>query len=138
MWSIGEVAAKLGLAVSALRYWDERGLVRPVGRRAGKRVYGEPELHRLAVAKLLQDTGLLSLDEISALLHGPGRGEDWRAAVRGRLDTVREQQAVLDRAADFLEHFLDCPREDPVASCPELRALTEKGHRRRGAGGLSR
>jgi MerR family transcriptional regulator, copper efflux regulator len=72
MLSIGETAAKLGVAVSTVRYWHERGLVAPVARRSGRRVYGEDELHRLAVAKILQDTGLLSLDEISAVVRGPG------------------------------------------------------------------
>ncbi|WP_091297595.1 MerR family transcriptional regulator [Amycolatopsis xylanica] len=125
MWPIGEVAARLGLAVSALRYWDERGLVRPTLRRSGKRFYGEEELHRLAVAKMLQDTGLLSLDEIATVVHGPARGDDWRDVLRARLALVRDQQAKLARAEAFLEHFLTCPRRDPVADCPHLRVGDE-------------
>ena len=67
MWSIGETAAKLGVAVSAPSYWDERGLVCPATRRSGKRLYGEAELHRLTIVKMLQDTGLLSLDDIALI-----------------------------------------------------------------------
>ncbi|GAB3578178.1 hypothetical protein GCM10027445_44990 [Amycolatopsis endophytica] len=121
MWSIGDAAAKLGIAVSALRYWDERGVVRPAARRSGRRVYSEDELHRLAVAKLLRDTGLLSLSEITTIVQG---GDDWRAAVRSRLTAIEAQQAVLARASEFLHHFLTCPREDPVGTCPKLREGT--------------
>ncbi|MGH3694213.1 MAG: MerR family transcriptional regulator [Pseudonocardiaceae bacterium] len=46
--SIGQAADRLGLNPSALRYYDERGLVTPAARRAGRRVYGLEELRRLA------------------------------------------------------------------------------------------
>lgn len=125
MLSIGETAAKLGVAVSTVRYWHERGLVEPAARRSGRRVYGEAELHRLAVAKMLQDTGLLSLDEISAVVGGPGEGGDWRAAVHARIDAIHAQQARLARAEEFLTHLLNCPSDDPVARCPHLRHETD-------------
>lgn len=124
MWSIGEAAAKLGVAVSALRYWDERGVVAPAERRSGRRLYGEDELHRLAVAKMLQDTGLLSLDEISVVVRGPHDGGDWRAAVHARLAEIRAQQERLATAEAFLTHFLRCPSDDPVTRCPHLRRDT--------------
>nr|WP_052478584.1 MerR family transcriptional regulator [Kibdelosporangium sp. MJ126-NF4]CEL19265.1 Transcriptional regulator, MerR family [Kibdelosporangium sp. MJ126-NF4]CTQ94936.1 Transcriptional regulator, MerR family [Kibdelosporangium sp. MJ126-NF4] len=120
MWSIGETARKLGVAVSTLRYWDERGLVAPAARKSGHRFYGDDELRRLAVAKLLQDTGLLSIDEISAVVRGNLSGGDWRAAVESRLAAVHEQQQRLARAEAFLVHFLKCPNEEPVTECPYL------------------
>jgi MerR family transcriptional regulator, copper efflux regulator len=134
MWSIGETAARLGVAVSTLRYWHERGLVTPAARKSGRRVYGEDELHRLAVAKMLQDTGLLSLDEISTVVSGPSGGVDWRSAVHARLAVVREQQERLARAEEFLTHLLRCPSDDPVARCPHLRRDTQDmlGHGARG------
>ncbi|WP_326567019.1 MerR family transcriptional regulator [Amycolatopsis rhabdoformis] len=125
MLSIGETAAKLGVAVSALRYWDERGLVRPATRRSGKRLYGEAELHRLAIVKMLQDTGLLSLDDIALILHGPEVG-DWRAAIRVRIEEIVEQRRKLAVAETFLGHFARCPRDHPVETCPSLRAYTDR------------
>ncbi|MET7990114.1 MerR family transcriptional regulator [Amycolatopsis sp. NPDC005232] len=94
MWSIGETAAKLGVAVSALRCCDERGLVRPATRRSGKCLYGEAELHRLTIVKMLQDTGLLSLDDIALIIGGPEAG-DWRAAIRVRIEEIVEQRRKL-------------------------------------------
>jgi MerR family transcriptional regulator, copper efflux regulator len=129
MLSIGETAAQLGVAVSTLRYWDERGLVTPAARRHGRRVYDEDEVHRLWVAKLLQDTGLLSLDEITTVVHGPQNGADWRAAVHARVATIHEQRERLARAEEFLTHFLRCPSDDPVAHCPHLRTSTASPER---------
>lgn len=125
MLSIGEAAAKLGVAVSTVRYWDERGLVAPTARSSGRRVYGDDELHRLAFAKMLQGIGLLSLDEISTVLCGPAAGTDWRAAVHARLDEIHAQQDRLARAEEFLTHALICPSDDPVADCPDLRRRTD-------------
>jgi DNA-binding transcriptional MerR regulator len=48
----------LGLNPSALRYYDECGLVSPAARRSGHRVYGPEELRRLAFIKIAQRLGL--------------------------------------------------------------------------------
>lgn len=55
---IGQAAERLGLNPSALRYYDERGLVRAPTRRAGRRMYGRDELRRLAFIKIAQQLGL--------------------------------------------------------------------------------
>ena len=125
MLSIGEAASTVGVAVSALRYWDERGIVRPAERKGGKRFYGPDELHRLAAAKMLQDTGLCTLEEIAAVLRGPEHG-DWRAVVRDRIAELVEQQRKLAIAETFLNHFLRCPRDHPIETCPSLRDYTDR------------
>ena len=58
--AIGEAAARLGLRTSALRYYEERGLLRPATRRKGKRFYGQNELRRLAFIQLLSRVGVAS------------------------------------------------------------------------------
>ncbi|QWF80895.1 MerR family transcriptional regulator [Amycolatopsis sp. CA-230715] len=128
MWQIGEAAAKVGVAVSALRYWDERGLVPPAERKAGVRWYGDEEMHRLAAVKLLQDTGMMSLDEIAVIVDGRSRG-DWRAAMKSRLEEVRAQQERLAAAQGFLEHFLRCPSDEPIVQCPRMRDYTDRALR---------
>ncbi|MER6008568.1 MerR family transcriptional regulator [Nonomuraea angiospora] len=52
--SIGEAARRLRLNTSALRYYEERGLVRPAARHAGRRMYGRTELRRLALNALIE------------------------------------------------------------------------------------
>src|SRR4051794_669455 len=68
--SIGEAARRVGLNASALRYYEERGLVRPAGRHGGRRMYGQNELRRLAFVQLLQRLGV-GLDTAAAVLDWP-------------------------------------------------------------------
>ena len=64
---IGEVARQAGLRVSAIRYYEEIGLLPEVERESGQRVYDASILRRLALIDVSQRAGL-SLDEIRELL----------------------------------------------------------------------
>ncbi|WP_040406239.1 MerR family transcriptional regulator [Amycolatopsis nigrescens] len=122
---IGETAARFGLAGSTLRYWEERGLISPAERRGRWRRYGPRELHRIGLIQLWRDTGLMSLDEIAAVLAGTVRDRTWRSVVLGRLEMIEEQQRRLAAAKEHLEHFLTCPDEHPADNCPVLREMTD-------------
>src|SRR2546430_10176021 len=52
--SIGDAARLLGLNTSALRYYEQRGLVRPVNRQHGRRMYDATQLRRLALIQIMQ------------------------------------------------------------------------------------
>jgi hypothetical protein len=56
--AIGEAAGRLGLRPSALRYYDEQGLVAPRARQAGRRMYGPAELRQLAFLKIAHRLGI--------------------------------------------------------------------------------
>ena len=64
---IGEVAREAGLRVSALRYYEEIGLLPEAERESGQRVYDRSVLRRLAMIDVSQRAGL-SLTEIGELL----------------------------------------------------------------------
>ena len=120
---IGEAARQLGLNPSALRYYDERGLVPARVRRGGRRMYGPDELRRLAFIKIAQRLGL-PLGTAAAILDAPG--PQWR-------ETVREQITELDHliaqgrgARVFLTHALDCPAEHPARDCPNMTAALDQ------------
>lgn len=118
---IGAVARRFGLAVSTLHYWERRGVVHPTVRSSGRRLYGPDEIYRIALVTTWQETGLMSLDEIAAVLDGHSTS-DWKETVSSR---IREIDAQLDRltsARSYLRHMLDCPRDNPARDCPELRA----------------
>ncbi|WKG05806.1 MerR family transcriptional regulator [Mycolicibacterium sp. HK-90] len=121
--SIGEAAARLNMSPSALRYYDERGLVSPRLRRAGKRMYGPEELRRLALLKIVHRLGL-PLDTAAAVLDAPS--EQWR-------ETVRDQIAELDRviaqaqgAQQFLSHALHCPTDHPARDCATMIGVLDR------------
>src|SRR5436309_4362762 len=69
MLGIGEVARRVGVRASAVRYYEERGLIAPDGRRGGKRVYGQQAVERMALISFAKTLGF-SLDEIRTLLDG--------------------------------------------------------------------
>ena len=65
--TIGAVAERAGIATSAVRYYERRGLLVADERRSGQRRYRESTLRRLVFIGMLQDAGL-SLDEIAGIL----------------------------------------------------------------------
>ncbi|MFM9808991.1 MerR family transcriptional regulator [Streptomyces scabiei] len=75
-WSIGAVARQVGLPVTVIRHWSERGVVAPSGRTAGGyRRYDTAAVARLHLARTLRDLGL-GLGEIRAALdRGDGLAE---------------------------------------------------------------
>ena len=77
---IGEVAEQAGLRKSAIRYYEEIGLLPEPERVSGQRVYGPSVLRRLALIDVSQRAGL-SLDEIRELLDA-GSGADRPAYAR--------------------------------------------------------
>ncbi|NGO10267.1 MerR family transcriptional regulator [Streptomyces sp. HC44] len=118
-YGIGEVAARFGVAVSTLRWWERCGLVTPA-RTSGRRTYSDADVRRIAVVQLLQKTTMMSLPEISALLAGSGNDRDWRTAVRARVTECEEQLARLTAARAYLAHLLSCPSDHPTDQCPYL------------------
>ncbi|GAA2829075.1 hypothetical protein GCM10010452_66810 [Crossiella cryophila] len=118
---IGQVARRFGLRASALRYYDEIGLVPPAGQERGKRWYGAAELRRLTLVLTLQRTGMLSLEDIRRLLDS-GQGESARTVLAGRAAELAERVRELRQAQEYLEHLLTCPREHPVRDCAHLAA----------------
>lgn len=120
---IGQAADQLGLSPSALRYYDERGLVSPVARRAGRRMYGRKELRRLAFIKIAQRLGL-PLDTAAAVLDAPG--PQWRQTVRQQIAELDEVIAQAQGAQRFLSHALNCPANHPARECPTMIAALDR------------
>ncbi len=124
--TIGEAAARFGLAASTLRYWEERGVLRPAERQSGRRVYGPEQLRRIALIQIWQDTGTMTLDEIAAVLAGRSDAGDWREAIQHRMTAVDEQIERLTTARSYLAHYLGCPRDHPADDCPKVRGEVER------------
>ena len=66
---LGDVAWRVGVRTSAVRYYEARGLIAPEGRKGGKRVYGQEAVERMALITFAKELGF-SLDEIRTLLTG--------------------------------------------------------------------
>ena len=64
---IGEVARRSGVAVSALRYYEQQGLITAERSPGGQRRYARSTLRRLAFVRAAQNVGL-SLEEVRTAL----------------------------------------------------------------------
>ncbi len=110
--TIGQVAARAGIAPSALRYYEEQGLV-VAGRTAGgARRYPRSVLRRLAFIRAAQNVGL-SLGEVRAALATlpegrPPTARDWARLSRAWRDRLDEQIAALERLRDGLTSCIGC------------------------------
>ena len=89
---IGEVARRLGVTTRTIRYYEELGLLVPVGdrRKGAHRLYDQQSIARLQQLFKLRDLLGLSLEAIVAL----AEGEEARAALR---DTWESDQSEADR-----------------------------------------
>ena len=97
--TIGEVAKRTGLATSALRYYEDAGVLPAPSRINGRRVYGEETVRVVEVVRFAQRAGF-TLDEIRTLFHGFGAdtplNERWDALAKAK---VAELDALIERAA---------------------------------------
>jgi MerR family transcriptional regulator, redox-sensitive transcriptional activator SoxR len=110
--TIGEVAARSGLAASALRYYEELGLITATRTPGGARRFPRSVLRRLAVIRAARNVGL-SLPEILETLDTlpPGRPptvEDWARLSAGWRERLDEQIAALTQLRDGLTSCIGC------------------------------
>ncbi len=111
---IGNIADATGVAVSALRYYDEIGLISPRARIGGKRRFGPEAIGRVNFVRRAKKLGF-SLDEVREILDDTS-GE-WAKLVADRLASLRQQRDELDAMIDVLEEVQACGCE-VVAECP--------------------
>jgi MerR family redox-sensitive transcriptional activator SoxR len=110
--SVGEVAARSGVAVSAIHFYESRGLIASVRSSGNQRRYGRDVLRRVAVIKVAQRIGisLTSIQEALATLP-QGRtptAADWnRLSARWR-DELDERIGRLTRLRDQLSDCIGC------------------------------
>jgi DNA-binding transcriptional MerR regulator len=116
--SISELRARTGLAASALRFYERKGLLRATGRVGGKRFYDEGAVERVAFIDLLKLAGF-TLAEIAALVRPTGRAEPgWRAMALTKLQQLDDRAREIERARTALRQMLGAPY-DRLDDCPE-------------------
>jgi len=110
--AIGDLAARSGVAPSALRYYEREGLIRSTRTGGNQRRYLRSELRRVAFIKIAQQVGV-SLDEIRDALSELPEGRtptkaDWArlsAHWRGKLE---ERILLMQRLRDQLTGCIGC------------------------------
>jgi MerR family transcriptional regulator, redox-sensitive transcriptional activator SoxR len=110
--TIGDLARRTGLSVSAIRFYEARGLVSAIRTGGNQRRFLRADIRRLSFAAVAQRLGL-TLGEVQAELatlpHGRApRQADWAAIstrLRERLDV---RIAMLERTRDLLDGCIGC------------------------------
>jgi DNA-binding transcriptional MerR regulator len=120
---IDEVARRLGLRASAIRYYEERGLIRAASRRSGRRWYTLGQIRRLAIIHYWQTSALMSLEEIGDILAGPMADRSWGQVVDDRIQTLQDQIERMQAAKEFLQHLRGHHAESSPDGCPHYEAL---------------
>ena len=110
--TIGEVVERSGIAHSALRFYEARGLIQSERSDGNQRRYHRDVLRRLGFIRVAQNVGL-TLEEIqSALATLPDQRtptkEDWARLARAWGPRLDEQIAVLQRLRDKLTTCIGC------------------------------
>jgi len=110
--SIGELASRTGLSISAIRYYEAEGLVAPRRSRGGQRRFLRADIRRLSFIRIAQQLGL-SLEAISAeLARLPGgrtpNAADWARISRAMRDMLNDRIDALVRTRDRLDGCIGC------------------------------
>lgn len=109
--SIGEVARRTGIRPSALRYYEEVGLLPRTPRIGGHRRYGEHAVKTVEVLRFAQLAGF-TLDEIKKLFHGfdakAPLGARWRLLAEAKLRELDELETRIVQMRRAIEQGLAC------------------------------
>jgi MerR family redox-sensitive transcriptional activator SoxR len=118
---ISEVARVFGLRTSAIRYYEQIGILPPPMRRNGRRCYNNSVLFRLAVVQRARETGF-TLEEIRELFFGfpPGTRppKRWHQLSQRKIAELRERMKRLKLMETLLKRMEDC-RCDALEECGE-------------------
>lgn len=118
---ISDVVKRTGIAASALRFYEKKGLIEPISPQGARRRYSPAVLDTLALIALGQAGGF-SLDEISGMLGSKGTLQIDRTLLVAKADEVEATIARLQAIAQGLRHAAVCPAENHI-ECETFRRL---------------
>jgi MerR family redox-sensitive transcriptional activator SoxR len=109
--SIGEVARRTGIRTSALRYYEEAGILPAPARVSGQRRYDADIVRRVDLLRFAQQAGF-TLEEIKTLFHGFGSetplSARWRSLARRKMYELDQLVERVTRMREALQLSLKC------------------------------
>jgi DNA-binding transcriptional MerR regulator len=106
---------------STLRFYEEKGLIAPIGRHGLRRAYNPNVLERLAFIALARAAGF-SLDEIEGMFASDGRPSLNRRVLAAKADELDRTIRQMTAMRDGLRHAASCPARTHM-ECPTFRRL---------------
>ncbi|WP_328407454.1 MULTISPECIES: MerR family transcriptional regulator [unclassified Nocardia] len=120
---IAEVAERAGLAPSALRFYEKRGLIAADGRNGLRRTYRPDILGRLALVACARGAGF-TIAEIARFIRATPSDTELRARMADKARDLDDDIARLIRMRDSLRHASTCTHE-PLVECPDFKSTFE-------------
>jgi len=124
---IGEVAERSGVPPSALRYYEEIGLISSVARHGLRRQFDANVLLKLSLIGLGKMAGF-SLTEIAGMFGQDGNPDIPRSQLHAKANELQRQIVDLRMLRDVLRHVADCPAPSHL-ECPSFRKLLKGASR---------
>jgi DNA-binding transcriptional MerR regulator len=118
---IAEVARRSGTPASALRFYEERGLIKSIGRRGLRRLFDAGVLERLALIAVGRAAGF-SLDEIARMFAPEGQPRIDRQMLAAKADELDRTIRKLSAMRDGLRHAAACLAPSHM-ECPTFRRM---------------
>jgi MerR family redox-sensitive transcriptional activator SoxR len=118
--TISEVAKQVGLRTSAIRYYEQIGLIVPPERVSGQRRYDASVFYRLSIVQRAQQSGF-TLEEIQQLFSGFVEGtpapERWKELSTRKLAELAEKMSEIQFMQGLLREMLDKCHCDTLETC---------------------
>lgn len=110
--SIGEMARRTGLSVSAIRFYEDKGLIEPIRTSGNQRRFLRSDIRRLSFILIAQQLGL-TLAQIDWIMRDLPHGrtptaKDWRKISTAIRATIDEKIRQLERTRDRLDGCIGC------------------------------
>src|SRR5918996_2019246 len=121
--TIGQLAARFGLATHVLRHWEEVGLIEPAERVNGRRRYRPWHVSRVATILLSKQAGF-TLDQIKAIFDAPD-GPARKELLRHHRDELDRRLAGIEASRQLVQHGIECRAED-FTRCPNFMRIVEE------------
>lgn len=120
---IGEVAERSGVKPSALRYYEEVGLISSVSRRGLRRQFPPEVLLQLKLIAMGKEAGF-SLNDIAGMFGQDGAPNLPREVLHRKADEIDCRIRELTALRDTLRHVAEC-RAPSHMECPTFRRLVD-------------
>ena len=110
--SIGDLAARTGLSVSAIRFYEGKGLITPDRNEGNQRRFEGSDIRRLSFILIAQQMGL-TIEQIKSVMASLPEGRtptkaDWSKISRTFRKTLDERIAMMERMRDRLDGCIGC------------------------------
>lgn len=123
---IGDLSQKSGLSTATIRFYETKGLIRPIGRHGLRRQYAAQTLQTLGLIQLLKNSGL-TLKEIQHIFIMDNKIKIDRDTLETKIVSMQEKVEQLNTLIRTLQHVQHCPHPDHLA-CPEFIKLLALNH----------